>query len=104
MARAKKQGEETTAVVTEPQPEAIQEEKRGVGRPRLKDHEKRRAGMIRLAGPIVTPDERKMIDWAASLAGQSLTEWCRETLVSTARQVVAVEGAAVVEKAKEGQK
>ena len=58
---------------------------------------KGRMGRTISATARVTRDEQNEMEAAAALKGQSLSEWCRETLLSTARgQVVTPEFTEIV--------
>ena len=58
---------------------------------------KGRTGRTISATARVTRDEQNEMEAAAALKGQSLSEWCRETLLSTARgQIVTPEFTEIV--------
>jgi uncharacterized protein (DUF1778 family) len=55
-----------------------------LGRPKLRQGEKK----AQIAGVRLRPDEREMVEKAASLQKKTLSEWMRSTLLSTAERQI----------------
>jgi uncharacterized protein (DUF1778 family) len=84
----------TTATVETP--------RRKPGRPALTAEQRQdRQGLVKLAGPIMDEDDRRLIDLAAHLTGKTQGSWCRDVLVAAARDTVRKLGPAILSQAQQ---